>query len=261
MMERKGRQSVDATTSSEMTASGQGALWKYGGISLELTAHLIQEQARYLVPTYASEGWGHAYLKIVIAAHLLDWGYRWGDILWEYAPPDITGRKRADIFARGHNRLPSFWFECRTVGGGKFRELCTALLPDIRLVNVMPLEWFLRWWNGEHLRLEPSLSMKEKRAAIRKHRAETSVAGVEYWAIYDTPVSARILFAVRADGNDHYTYFDTGEGWSINHIMMLSRRTDCWAPLIPGRVGDNQESRHDTYLPRSKRIDGDTQGG
>ncbi|MFQ6113626.1 MAG: hypothetical protein ACE5NG_05995 [bacterium] len=76
--------------------------------------------------------------------------------------------------------------------------------------------------------------------------------GVEYWAVYDTSTSARVLFAVRPDGNDYYTYFDTGEGWSLSDISMLSRRTDCWAPLIYGVAGGNRESGYDTYLPKRK---------
>lgn len=252
-MEQQGKQPDDTTTSS------RSARWEYGDISLELTAHLIQRQARYAVPTYAGEGLGHASLKIAIVAHLLHWGYQWNDLSWEYNPPDVPGWRRADIFVRESNSLPSFWFECRTTDKDKLRKLHSVLSPDIRLVNVMSKDWFVRWWNGDNLRLRPSLSAKERRVAIREHRAEISVPGVEYWAISDTSATARILFAVRRDGDDSYTYFDTGEGWSLSWILKLSRRTDCWAPLISGIVGDYQHGRHDTYLPRRKDIASGTQ--
>jgi len=236
-----------------MNDSVQGARWNYKGISLELQAYLVHGQTRYAIPTYAGEGWGHVFLKVTIAAHLLQWGYKWDDIHWEYDPPDVAGQRRADIFVKGRNALPSFWFECRTTDDDKMRELRPALPPEVRVVHVMPSHWFLRWWNGDNLRLSPSLNSKEKRIAIRKYRAEISVVGVEYWAVYDTSESARILFAVRREGNDRYTYFDTGEGWSLSHISMLSRRTDCWTPLITGIVGDNRESGYDTYLPRKTK--------
>jgi hypothetical protein len=249
VMEQQGKQPDDTTTSS------QGARWEYGDISLELTVHLIQGQARYAVPTHAGEGLGHVNLKIAVVAHLLHWGYQWDDILWEYDPPNVPGRRRADVFTRGGRNLPSFWFECRTTDNDKLCELRSTLSPDVRLVNVMLKDRFISWWNGDSLRLRPSMSSKERRAAIRTHRAEISVPGVEYWAMHDTSASTRILFAARRDEDDSYTYFDTGEGWSLSWILKLSRRTDCWAPLIPGIVGDYQPGRHDTYLPRRKDID------
>lgn len=226
------------------------ARWSYCGISLELTAHLIHDGLRHTVPSYSGEGWGHMYLKIVIAAHLLHWGYKWEDLLWEYELPYLQGHRRADIFTRAQSTLPCFWFECGTTNDEKLAELRNALSPEARLVKVLPQHWFDIWWNGKNLRLGSSLHSKGRRAAIRKHRADTTVTGVEYWSVYDTATTARLLFAVRADGNDRYTYFDTGEGWSVSQICMLSRRTDCWAPLIPGIVGAHGQTSFDTYLPR-----------
>jgi len=254
-MERHINKLDRASTSGEIIHPARGPRWKYRDISMELTAHLMRGRTRYAIPTYIGEGWGHAYLKIVVAAHLLHWGYEWTDVLWEYSPSDSTARKRADIFARGRNGLPSFWFECGTADNDKLRELRSALSSDVRLVNVMLWDWFRRWWNGDLLRLQPSLDSKGKRTAVWKQRANFSVVGVEYWAVYDTSTSARILFAVRPDGNDRYTYFDTGEGWSLSNISMLSRSTDSWASLIPGVAGGNRESGFGTYLPRRKEAD------
>lgn len=122
-MKREDNQSEDTTSKNQRTTLAQGARWKYEDISLELTAHLIRGQARYAIPTYPGEGWGHVHLKVVIAAHLLHWGYKWDDMLWEYDPPDITGRRTADVFVREQNHLPSFWFECRTTDDTKLLEL------------------------------------------------------------------------------------------------------------------------------------------
>lgn len=108
-MKREDNQSKDTTTTSQITTSSEGARWKYEDISLELTAHLIRGQARYAIPTYTGEGWGHVHLKVVIAAHLLHWGYKWDDILWEYDPPDITGRRRADIFVMCASSMLCRW--------------------------------------------------------------------------------------------------------------------------------------------------------
>ncbi len=232
------------------TSPAVGARWSYRGISLELTAHLIHGGTRYTVPSYSGEGWGHMYLKIAIGVHLLHWGYEWRDLLWEYDPPDLLGKRRADLFTGGRGNLPCFWFECGSTDGEKLTELRTALSPEARVVNVIPLDLFQSWWNGKHLRLNPILDSKGRRAAIRKHRADTTVPGVEYWAVYDTSTTARLLFAVRADGDDRYTYFDTGEGWSLSHICMRFRRTDTWAPLIPGIAGGDRQSKFDAYLPR-----------
>lgn len=229
---------------------GQGAQWRYKDISLEISAHLIHTGSRYPVPTYAGEGWGHALLKAIIAAHLLHWGYKWENILWERDPQDVAGRRRADILAKGGNSLPTFWFECGCTESDKLRELVSVLSREVRVVNVLPLERFRGWWNGEYLGLASSLRGREKGKVIRQHRAESSVIGVEYWAVYETSASARILFAVQPEGNGHYTYFETGEGWSLSHISFLSRRTDRWAPLIPRLTGE--ESGHDKYLPRKK---------
>jgi hypothetical protein len=194
----------------------QRARWNYHAISLELTACLIKGRKSFPVPAYVGEGWAHSYLKIIVAAHLLHWGYGWSSILWEYDPLEIVGRHRADVYVRGRGTLPSFWFECRTVSIDKLRHLRSHLPSEIRLIQVLSHDWFLRWWNGENLARQALGDPALKRQAVRKHRGETSVVGVEYWAIYDTSTSARILFAVRADGNDRYTYFDTGEGWSLN---------------------------------------------
>ena len=232
------------------TSSAVGARWSYRGISLEFSAHLIHGGRRYTIPSYPGEGWGHMRLKVVVAAHLLHWGYKWEDFMWEYDPPDLPGKKRSDLFARAQGKLPSFWFECGNTKDEKLAELRAACSPKTRLVNVLPLDWFRAWWNGKHLRLAPRFDSKGRRAAIRKHRAETTVPGVEYWAVCETSTSSRLLFAVRADGNDQYTYFDTGEGWSLSHLSMLSRRTDCWTPLIPGIAGDNRQSSFDRYLPK-----------
>lgn len=230
----------------------KGAIWEYKGISLELIPHLVIGENRYTIPTYANEGWGHLYLKIIIAVHLLHWGYEWENVLWEYSLSEISLRRRADVFTKGYDGLPAFWFECRTVDKDKLRVIRSALSPNVRLVNVMSVEWFLRWWNGESLNLSSSLDSKSKRATIQKYRADISAVGVEYWAVYKTSTSARILFAVRPDGGDHYTYFDTGEAWSLHNISMLSKRTDCWTPLISDLVGSDSEGGFNKYLPRAK---------
>ena len=227
-----------------------GAQWSYRGISLEISTRLVKDGARFVVPAYVGEGWAHSYLKIVVVAHLLYWRYDWAGIHWEHDPGDVSGRHRADIFVQERGRLPSFWFECRTVSNDKLRHLRSHLPRHVRLIQVIPHDWFLRWWNGEHLRLKPSSDPRATREAIRKHRATTTVPGVEYWAVYDTSTSARILFAVRADGDDRYTYFDTGEGWSLSWIKKLSRRSDCWAPLIPGTAGSDRYAGHSRYLKR-----------
>jgi len=232
------------------SSSRNSPQWGYRGISLEMTAYLVKDGARFAVPAYVGEGWAHSYLKIVVGAHLLYWGYDWAGIHWEYDPGDLPGRHRADVFVRASGRLPSFWFECRTVADDKLRHLRSHLPRDVRLVQVLPHDWFLRWWNGEHLRLKPLSDSGVKREAIQRHRAKIAVPGVEYWAVYDSSTSARILFAVRADDDDRYTYFDTGEGWSLSWIKKLSRRTDCWAPLIPGAVGRDRDAGHARYLPK-----------
>jgi hypothetical protein len=203
---------------------------------------------RYEVPTYSGEGWGHAFLKLSVAAHLLQWGYDWEDIEWEHTSPG-SGRFRADIFASKPGRLPSFWFECGGADATKLRDL-RATFADLRIVNVTEYRSFLRWWNGGKLALDSSLSAKQRRITMRKHRAETTVQGIEYWAIYNTSTSCRVLFAVRRDDEDDYTYLDSGEGWSLSHLLMLSRRTDSWAPLIPGTAGGKRKSGYDTYLPK-----------
>lgn len=217
-----------------------------------MTACLVKDGARFAVPAYVGEGWAHSYLKIVVAAHLLHWGYDWASIHWEYDPSDLSGRHRADVFVRGRGGLPSFWFQCRTVGDDKLRHLRSHLRRDVRLVQVLPHDWFLRWWNGERLRFKPSSDPMAKREALRRHRAKTTVPGVEYWAVYDSSTSARILFAVRAEGDDRYTYFDTGEGWSLSWIKKVSRRTDCWAPLFPGIASRNRHAGHGRYLPKGE---------
>lgn len=228
------------TTGRNMEINLQNARWSYKGITLELQANLVYEGTRYSVPTYGGEGWAHVFLKVAIAAHLLHWKYKWADIQWEFSPENI-GQRRADIFAKGSN-LPTFWFECRTTDAQKLGELRSLLPAEIRIVHVMPAHWFLRWWNGVNLGLKQTLGGKEKRDAVRNHRAETTVIGVEYWAISDTSETARILFAVRPEGNDRYTYFDTGEGWTLSHIAHVSKQTDRWLPLIAGLVGGNRES-------------------
>ncbi len=232
------------------TQPRSGARWSYRGISLEVNTCLVKDGVRFAVPAYVGQGWAHSYLKIVVAAHLLHWRYDWAGINWEYHPSDVSGQHRADVFVRGRGGLPSFWFECRTVSDDKLRHLRSHLPRDVRLVQVLPHDWFLRWWNGEHLRLKPSSDPRAQREAIRRHRAKATVPGVEYWAVYDSSTSARILVAVRADGDDRYTYFDTGEGSSLNWIKKLSRRTDSWAPPIPGIAGRDQDTAQARYLPK-----------
>lgn len=235
------------------TASRQ-ARWKYGGVRLELEARLIHRRRTYVVPAYAGEGWGHSLLKLAIAVHLLEWGYTWEGIRWEYSPSNVRGHRRADLFAPGQGGLPSFWFECGGTDNRKLRYILRQL-PDTRIVHVMPHDWFLRWWNAHNVMRVRRAAPRDRRRLVRAYRARTAVVGVEYWAVYDTSTSARILFAVRPEGSDRYTYFDTGEGWSLSHILMLSRRTDCWAALIPRVAGGDRRSRYDAYLSRRKGAD------
>lgn len=237
-----------ATADSDRTLP-KSALWHYGDVTLEVIAQFVKGEQRYRIPTDASEGWGHVFLKLSVVTHLLQWGYDWDDIKWEHALPG-SQRYIADIFA-SKPKLPSFWFECGWCDSKKLGGL-RAAFPNLRIVTVTDYDFFINWWNGRGLSLKHSLSPKERRRQIRKHRAKTTVQGIEYWAIYHTSTSCRVMFAVRRDGEDHYTYLDSGEGWSLSNLLMLSRRTDTWTPLIPEIAnGDlKRKSKYDNYLAR-----------
>lgn len=217
-------------------------------VTLELAARLVRGRSSFRIPIHPGEGWGHSLMKASIAAHLLRWGYRWADIIWEHSLQRRGLRKRGDLFACPRGRLPSFWFECGTTDRAKLRRLRRSL-PDVRIVHVLPHEWFLRLWNGTNLGLRPRLSTKRRRSIVRHHRGRITVPGVEYWALSNMSRSARILFAARREVGDRYVYFETGEGWSLSQINWLSRRTDRWAPLIPGVVGGKAFASHGRYLP------------
>jgi hypothetical protein len=115
---------------------------------------------------------------------------------------------------------------------------------------VLPVHWFLRLWNAQQLRGDLKAYAKTKRRVVRRRRARLSVAGVEYWAVSDGSASARLVYAVRAEGHDRYTYFDTGEGWTLSGIERISRRRDRWTPLIAGVVRERRSRIHAAYLPR-----------
>jgi hypothetical protein len=179
------------------------------------------------------------FLKIAVAAHLLAWGYPWERIHWEQSPPEGPGRFRADLYADGHSGLPSFWFECGDTGREKLGGV-VARLPDFRVVHVMNVERFLRWWNGEDVVPSQVKDKRELKPLILQHRLETTVPSVEYWGVRETSASARILFAVRRGLNGPITYLDSGEGWSLSSIRYVSKRKDQFQALIPGLVGDDQ---------------------
>jgi hypothetical protein len=215
------------------------AFWGYNEILLELQATLIHEEQRYIIPTYGGEGWGHVFLKIVVAAHLLTWGYPWKKLHWEQCPPGGPGNFRPDLYAKGQGCLPSFWFECGTTEDEKLRSV-SAALSDFRIVHVMDANSFLSRWNGQNiapLQIEDKRKLKQM---VLQHRHQTAVLGVEYWGVRETSTSARILFAVRREKNGQVTYLDSGEGWSLSNLRYVSRGKDRFQALIPGRVGNDQ---------------------
>ncbi len=223
------------------------ALWNYRGISLEIEATLIHEGHRCIVPTYVGESWDHAFLKILVAAHLLSWGYPWEKIHWEQVPPDGPGNFRPDIYTEGQGDLPPFWFECGWTEDEKLRSV-VATLPDFRVVHVMNAERFRSWWNGERPVLIngefiDTSQVKDKRELKRlvlQHRQEATVPGVEYWGVRETSRFVRIVFAVRRELDGTFTYMDTEESWSISHIKYFSKHKDRLQPLIPRVVGSDQ---------------------
>jgi hypothetical protein len=215
------------------------AFWAYDDISLELEVALIHEGQRYIIPTYGGEGWGHVFLKIVVATHLLIWGYAWEKLRWERCPPGGPGSLRPDLYAEGHDSLPSFWFECGTTEDEKLQKVIAAL-SNFRVVHAMDVDSFLNWWNGGNVIPPHSVDKRELKQTVLQHRHQTTVPGVEYWGVRETSTSARILFAVRREMNGQFTYLDTGEGWSLSNIRYVSKSKDGFQPLIPGVVGHDQ---------------------
>lgn len=174
-------------------------------------------------------------------------GDPWERVHWEY-PLDGSNRPfRADIYAVGDGRLPSFWFECRTTQEEKLHELI-GQMPGVRIVHVLHDETFLSWWNAD-----TDSNVRESKEAVITAREE-AVPGVEYWAVRMTSTSARFIFAVRRELDGKFTYLDTGEGRNLfASIRFISRRHDQFRALISGIAGKDDWCGENTFDLKVRR--------
>lgn len=216
-------------------------------MTIDLTAKVVHEEKEFVLPIQEREGWDHALLKLVVGVHLLTWGYSWESIHWEDTPPYGPAGYRADVWAEGKASLPFFWFECRHVGRDKLEDLVRKL-PTWRIVNVIDVDSFRRFWSAQHILpvrgeertsfdWERRLVSEFMRDLVRKYQAKVTVPGAEYWAARIDTNLPDLIYAVRRERNGEFTYLDTGEGWSLDHKFFFSKRLDRFEPIIPGRVG------------------------
>jgi hypothetical protein len=212
--------------------------WHYHDVYLELSPTLTYDGQQYDVPTYGGEGWQHVLTKVAIAAHLLVWGYPWGKIHWEKLPPESCIKRRPDIYTETHGELPAFWFECR--GTDNLEEIVAAF-QHWRIVQVIDVEWFLRWWNGKGLTITDNgkevdiwqIKDVKRRKQVVVQRREALVPGTELWAVGSISASSnRILYAVRREKDGVLTYLETGEGWALSGLRYISKRRDRFEPLL-----------------------------
>jgi len=231
------------------------ACWHYRDVTLEVQAAIVNDGQRYTVPMSGAESLDHAMFKVSIAAHFLGWGYSWEQIHWEETPPQGPREFRPDLYVKGMESLPSFWFECKHTERDKLR-IVVASFPESRVVRVVDHEWFRRFWNcsegcivsGKIIRLDETADWKERRKLVLQQRQNVIPAGAECWAIRGRENSPRIIYAVRRELDGRFTYLDSAEGWSLSAFRYVFNRAVRFQPLIPGMVGrDKWRGRSQAY--------------
>lgn len=210
----------------------------------------------------------HFLLKLVVAAHLLNWGYKPNDI--EYERTFRVGKDlyRADIFCQkkaGSLLQKPLWFECGETSVHKLKNILK--LTSNRVIWVIDAIHLIHAWNGKEMlfeknthllseaekrillkqgfRLETwrtkegekirfwddinnindlSLTKEEKKLLLNKNRKILCPLGVEIWGLSFDIAKSRILYALRRDIEENYTFFETGEGWSLSGFGYISKK-------------------------------------
>jgi hypothetical protein len=172
----------------------------------------------FVVKWNISEGFEHLSYKIIIVAQLLNSGFKKKNILFEYSQKFGKRNYRADIFVRKEKctSLKEIWFELGTTNNRKLKIIRKKFEGRIIYVieaNELRKHWKCSFWKKQERHQEK----------IKNYRKDFFPMGIEFWGILPGGNSARILMAMRRDGEDRFTFFNTGE-WSLSQWGYIKKK-------------------------------------
>ena len=169
----------------------------------------------------------HLLCEMATLAQLIAAGLDTGEILFQKRM-EIAGRKLIpDIFVPSKN----LWMECL----GCELEKLVYLRENFkgRVVWIREHESFLWDWEANFIdKFNFRLSNEEVKKQKKHHREKRFPLGIEVWAMLFKKYTARVLFAVRRDGEDAYTFYKSKEGWALSHLGYIRKRKDKIEELI-----------------------------
>lgn len=169
----------------------------------------------------------HLLCEMAALAHLIEVGFDKDGVLFQQTM-NIAGKKfRPDIFVPSKN----LWIECLGCELEKLRYLHKNFRG--RIVWIRDHKDFLFDWRADFIDKFDIGLPKEKRKELKKqHREENFPLGIEVWAMLLGKNTARILYAVRRDDDDAYTFYNSAEGWALSGLGYIRKRKDRVEGLI-----------------------------